>query len=61
MGAGPSRIHRPTENAAVRTKDRPLPPVSTLLDLHLTAVARRDRYGARLFLCQLDRVFGGVR
>jgi hypothetical protein len=61
MGAGPSRIHRPTENAAVRTKELPLPPVSVLLDLHLTATATRDRYGARLFLCQLDRVLGGVR
>lgn len=45
----------------MRTKDRPLPPVSTLLDLHMEATVRRDRYGARLFLCQLDRVLGGVR
>jgi len=57
---GTAIVRRPTEAAADLTP-RPLLPVSMLLDLHLTAVARRDRYGARLFLCQIDRALGGAR
>ncbi|MBY8879732.1 hypothetical protein [Actinacidiphila acidipaludis] len=57
---GTALVRRPTEDAAIRSQ-RPLPPVTTLLDLHLHATATQDRYGARLFACQLDRALGGVR
>lgn len=58
--AGTAPVRRPTETAADLTGRPPLP-LGRLVDLLIVARATGDRYGARLFDHQLDRVIGGVR
>jgi hypothetical protein len=54
-------IPRPTEDAALRRLDRPLPPLGRIVDLLIIARATDDQYGARHFDHLLDRALGGIR
>lgn len=55
--AKPSRIPRPTEDAAIgRVRPKPLAGVGRLLELLAAAVRRHDRHGAQLLRNLLARL-----
>lgn len=55
--AKPSKVHRPTEDAAIgRVRPKPLAGVRRLLELLAGAVRRRDRHGAQLLRSLLARL-----
>ncbi|MGW2251367.1 hypothetical protein ACWCXH_14300 [Kitasatospora sp. NPDC001660] len=55
----PSRVPRPTEDAALaRVRERRLPSPVMLLEHLAVAVRRRDRQAARLIRALLDRAGG---
>ncbi|NUV90008.1 hypothetical protein G6W61_28005 [Streptomyces sp. KAI-26] len=53
-------VHRPTENAALRSVPHNVrtPPAVVLADLLIEARHAGDRYGAHILDCMLDRALG---